>query len=69
VATYQIVARTMDSEDARDWTSDGVGDENSFASVEEARAAVLSLRALGGDWAEAEYGVRDQDGRLVDEAL
>lgn len=55
---YQI--ETYDRTDRR-WTTDGIGDPsaNRFSSAEEAEDAIESLRALGGEWAEAEYRVRE----------
>ena len=52
--TYEIITR-FDN----DWTNDGVGLGNEFATEEEARAAIEELKMLGGDWAAAEYDVRE----------
>lgn len=55
---YQIETLTSDTNGGR-WTTEGLGDRgvNRFDSEEEAERAIESLRALGGDWAEAEYRV------------
>lgn len=52
---YKIETRT---EKSNGWT-DHVGDveANSFASREDAWLAIEALRALGAEWAEAEYRV------------
>lgn len=52
---YEIV--TLD--EAGQWVSDQLGDPNVFATREEAEAAIVELRKLGEDWAEAEYDVRE----------
>jgi hypothetical protein len=58
---YQIQTRkpATDERHANDWTSDGIGEGNRFATEAEAEAAIESLRALGRDWAESEYRVRE----------
>ena len=54
---YEIITR-FDGE----WTNDGIGTPNEFATRAEAEAAIEELRALGDDWAEAEYDVREIEG-------
>lgn len=41
--------------------TDGIGDEaeNVFATREEAEAMIEQLKAIGEDWAAAEYEVRE----------
>lgn len=39
------------------WTNE-LGDDNEFASEEEALEAIQSLRGLGDEWADGIYGVR-----------
>jgi hypothetical protein len=50
---YEIVAYHAGS-----WRSDMVGSPNVFRSARGAEQAIRELRALGGEWADAEYGVR-----------
>lgn len=52
--TYEIVTL----EDG-EWVTDYVGAENTFNTIDEALEAIHSLRALGGEWAEARYAVRE----------
>ena len=42
-------------------TTDGIGDEaeNVFESREQAEAMIEQLKAIGPDWADAEYEVRE----------
>jgi hypothetical protein len=54
MATYQIETRTKPN---AGWTTYGLGEPNEFATAEEAESAIESLRALGDDWAAAEYRV------------
>lgn len=58
MATYQIQSRTAvtDDRDAAAWSSH-VGDQNEFATEDEAEDGIDSLMALGGEWADAEYRV------------
>lgn len=58
---YEIV--TLD--EAGQWVSDQVGDPNVFTTREEAEAAIVELRKLGEDWAEAEYDVREIDAEIA----
>lgn len=53
---YQIETRGPAS---RDWTTDGIGAANEFATEAEAEATIEALRNLGDDWAEAEYRVTE----------
>lgn len=55
--TYIIETRPANSTDASDWTTDGIGDQNEFATAEAAEAAIEELRAIGPDWADADYRV------------
>lgn len=52
--TFEIVTL-----EAHGWTTDYVGTENTFAIIDEAIEAIHSLRALGGERAEAQYAVRE----------
>lgn len=52
---YEIQSRT----DGGEWRSDGLGDANEFATEAEAKQAISELRALGEDWAAAEYRVAE----------
>lgn len=54
---YKIETRTKDG-----W-SDHVGEGNAFASAAEAEQAIEDLRALGAEWAEAEYRVVEANHR------
>lgn len=46
---------------SQDWKSpDGMNVANKFDCEEEALAAIESLKALGKDWDEAEYWVREK---------
>jgi seryl-tRNA synthetase len=56
-ALFEIV--TLD--EAGQWVSDQLGTDNVFDTREEAEAAIIELRKLGEDWAEAEYDVREID--------
>ena len=57
---FEIVTdRRNPWEPTPDWTVDTVGDENNFASLDEAMEAIDELRQLGPEWAEARYGVRN----------
>jgi len=54
--TYAIETRNPNETGAlADWHS--AGDDNSFATQEEAEAAIVTLKTLGPDWAEAEYRI------------
>jgi hypothetical protein len=39
-------------------STETIGDNNQFATEQEAREAIEKLKAFGGDWAEGEYDVR-----------
>lgn len=52
--TYEII--TLEPEG---WTTDYIGTENTFATIDEALEAIRSLRALGGEWADTAYAVRE----------
>lgn len=54
---YEVQSRT----DGGEWRSDGLGDANEFITEAEAEHAISELRALGEDWASAEYRVVDCD--------
>lgn len=56
MTTYEIQTR---SDRHTEWDADAVGDRsaNRFATREEAEEAIEGLRALGDDWADAEYRV------------
>ena len=41
------------------WTAEPIGDNNNFTTRAEAERAIDALRALGGDWAGAEYRVSE----------
>ena len=51
---YEIITRFDDV-----WTNDGVGLGNEFETEAEARAAIEEIKTLGGEWAAAEYDVRE----------
>ena len=53
--TYTIETRSPATRNA--WSTDGVGDDNSFPSEKAAEKAIEDLRRLGPDWADAEYRV------------
>lgn len=40
-----------------DWSADGIGSDNEFATEAEALGAIEALQALGGEWAASEYRV------------
>lgn len=44
-----------------DGSTDTVGDNNWFRTENEAREAIPSLQALGDDWAEGNYNVRETE--------
>lgn len=56
---FRIETRDPESTDARDWTTDGIGDleTNSFNSREQAEQTIATLRTYGEDWAAAAYRV------------
>lgn len=54
---FVIETRPSGSNDARDWTTDGLGDQNEFDAREQAKAAIVDLQRLGDDWATAQYRV------------
>jgi hypothetical protein len=57
---YEIITRNPNNPPGyRDWTTDAIGQPNEFVTREEAEEAIESLKALGDDWAEAEYRVRE----------
>lgn len=51
--TYEIVTL-----EAGEWTTDYVGTENTFTTIDDALDAIRSLRELGDEWADTIYGVR-----------
>lgn len=52
---YEIITRDYSG----NWSADGIGSPNAFASIEEASAAIHSLIALGDEWRIGTYGVRE----------
>jgi hypothetical protein len=56
---YEIQTRNSTNPN---WNVEGVGDNNRFDSEHAAEKAIESLRALGPDWAAAEYRVREIKG-------
>ena len=54
---YSIVTRTAKHPE---WSIDAVGQPNEFETEEEAWEAIEKLRELGGEWAVAEYNVREE---------
>lgn len=54
---YQIETRNLNEPLHREWTTDGIGDQNEFESAAEARVAVRELRANGDSWAENDYRI------------
>ena len=64
--TYTIETRPADSDDDRDWTTDGIGDANVFDSPDSAWDTIGELQRMGDDWARAQYRVVDSDGATED---
>ena len=58
--TYEIVAftRHMDREWGN-WSAEGIGSPNEFATIEDATEGIESLIALGDEWRAATYAVRE----------
>lgn len=59
-ATYRIETRAQGCRDARGWTTEGVAPDmrdNRFGTRAEAETAIAELRALGDEWAAADYRV------------
>ena len=51
-ATYEIITL-----EAGEWTTDYVGTENTFDTIDEALAAIFSRIGLGDEWATPDYGI------------
>lgn len=61
--TYTI--QTFDAREGR-WTADGIGESTGWPTQADAERAVDSLIAMGGEWADAEYRIlEDQTGYTV----
>ena len=60
---YEIISAAGSGEfygrAAGDWENDSVGLPNQFETIESAQEGIESLRALGGDWLEGTYAVRE----------
>jgi hypothetical protein len=67
MATYRIESRHAQRAEAAahrgeslPWSSEGIGDATGWPTEEAAWAAIDSLRALGDEWADAEYRVVEE---------
>ena len=62
MTNYEIVAAEpgeLAGHRAGNWSTDAVGSDNEFATIEDAREGIANLRALGEEWAAATYAVRE----------
>ena len=48
-----------------DWSSEGIGDVESFDTKAEAEEAVESLLELGDSWCDHDWRIVDTDGNVV----
>lgn len=62
MSRYEIVTRSCDQDE---WTSQPIGVENAFPTEDDANAAIDALIAMGGDWAQGQYAVREIESRDV----
>ena len=58
---YEIITKERDASgcETGQWTADGIGEPNLFATREEAEEAIEALRALGEEWADSTYDIAE----------